>query len=127
MRDPPECTPGPQSRPRLLPSAPSLLLEKAGLGGGAGLGAGPHPLAARRLDDRNKMATLEDGLWDSDPGALSPAQLEQLRNFKVGAPPFSPVPKCCPRPQDKGPDRVEGPERREPVPDKGARGLWGDP
>ncbi|KAF6293656.1 regulatory subunit of type II PKA R-subunit domain containing 1 [Rhinolophus ferrumequinum] len=29
------------------------------------------------------MATLEGGLLNSDPGALSPAQLEQLRNFKI--------------------------------------------
>lgn len=36
------------------------------------------------------MATLEGGQLGPDPGALSPAQLEQLRNFKVGAPP----PEC---------------------------------
>ncbi|XP_019595626.2 RIIa domain-containing protein 1 isoform X1 [Rhinolophus sinicus] len=29
------------------------------------------------------MATLEGGLLGSDPGALSPAQLEQLRDFKI--------------------------------------------
>ncbi|VTJ59223.1 Hypothetical predicted protein [Marmota monax] len=28
------------------------------------------------------MATLQGGLLGPDPGALSPAQLEQLRNFK---------------------------------------------
>ncbi|KAG8520397.1 RIIa domain-containing protein 1 [Galemys pyrenaicus] len=32
------------------------------------------------------MATLQGGLLGPDPGALSPAQLEQLRKFKVGAP-----------------------------------------
>ncbi|XP_077883686.1 RIIa domain-containing protein 1 isoform X1 [Ictidomys tridecemlineatus] len=29
------------------------------------------------------MATLQGGLLGPDPGALSPAQLEQLRNFKI--------------------------------------------
>ncbi|XP_012513967.1 PREDICTED: RIIa domain-containing protein 1 [Propithecus coquereli] len=29
------------------------------------------------------MATLQGGLLERDPGPLSPAQLEQLRNFKV--------------------------------------------
>ncbi|XP_047406880.1 RIIa domain-containing protein 1 isoform X1 [Sciurus carolinensis] len=29
------------------------------------------------------MATLRGGLLGPDPGALSPAQLEQLRNFKI--------------------------------------------
>lgn len=33
------------------------------------------------------MATLQGGLLASDPGALSPAQLEQLRDLKVGARP----------------------------------------
>ncbi|XP_015981575.1 RIIa domain-containing protein 1 [Rousettus aegyptiacus] len=29
------------------------------------------------------MATLQGGLLESDPGALSPAQLEQLRDLKI--------------------------------------------
>ncbi|XP_020035422.1 RIIa domain-containing protein 1 [Castor canadensis] len=29
------------------------------------------------------MATLQGGLLGPDPGALSPQQLEQLRNFKI--------------------------------------------
>ncbi|XP_047583009.1 RIIa domain-containing protein 1 isoform X3 [Lutra lutra] len=29
------------------------------------------------------MATLQGGLLGQDPGALSPAQQEQLRNFKI--------------------------------------------
>ncbi|XP_035974661.1 RIIa domain-containing protein 1 isoform X3 [Halichoerus grypus] len=29
------------------------------------------------------MATLQGGLLGPDPGALSPAQQEQLRNFKI--------------------------------------------
>lgn len=77
------------------------------------MGAGPGPVwgrgqpwgrgrairrAARRLDDRDKMATLQGGLLESDPGALSPAQLEQLRDLKVGAPPPPPPPQgCAPR------------------------------
>lgn len=69
-------------------------------GGGASLGGGAERLrrAARRLDDRDKMATLQGGLLESDPGALSPAQLEQLRDLKVGAPPPPPPPQgCAPR------------------------------
>lgn len=69
-------------------------------GGGASLGGGAERLrrAARRLDDRDKMATLQGGLLESDPGALSPAQLEQLRDLKVGAPPPPPSPQgCAPR------------------------------
>lgn len=64
-------------------------------GGGASLGGGAERLrrAARRLDDRDKMATLQGGLLESDPGALSPAQLEQLRDLKVGAPPPPPPPQ----------------------------------
>lgn len=69
-------------------------------GGGASLGGGAERLrrVARRLDDRDKMATLQGGLLESDPGALSPAQLEQLRDLKVGAPPPPPPPQgCAPR------------------------------
>lgn len=71
-----------------------------GLGVGPTLGGGAELLrrAARRLDDRDKMATLQGGLLESDPGALSPAQLEQLRDLKVGAPPPpSPPQGCAPR------------------------------
>lgn len=80
-----------------------LGLSAAGGGrawGGASLGGGAERLrrAARRLDDRDKMATLQGGLLESDPGALSPAQLEQLRDLKVGAPPPPPPPQgCAPR------------------------------
>ncbi|XP_041612978.1 RIIa domain-containing protein 1 isoform X3 [Vulpes lagopus] len=60
-----------------------------GLGEGEGErkgwgGAGPPRPRPRRPDDPDKMATLQGGLLGPDPGALSPAQQEQLRDFKVG-------------------------------------------
>lgn len=67
--------------PLFLPPAPPRRLVRAGLGGG-----GASRRVVRRLDDLGKMATLQGGLLGPDPGALSPAQQEQLRNFKVGAP-----------------------------------------
>lgn len=88
LQTPSEFTPRLPSGPALLPSAPPHLW-------GRGLGRGLTRRAARRLDDRGKMAAppdglLPDGLLPDDPGALSPAQLEQLRIFKVGAPPPPP-------------------------------------
>ncbi|XP_041612977.1 RIIa domain-containing protein 1 isoform X2 [Vulpes lagopus] len=59
-----------------------------GLGEGEGErkgwgGAGPPRPRPRRPDDPDKMATLQGGLLGPDPGALSPAQQEQLRDFKI--------------------------------------------
>ncbi|KAL0591066.1 RIIa domain-containing protein 1 [Plecturocebus cupreus] len=51
--------------------------------GGAWFGAGPRQTAARRLDYRSKMATPPDAQEPPDPWVLSPAQLEQLRKFKI--------------------------------------------
>nr|XP_035974656.1 RIIa domain-containing protein 1 isoform X1 [Halichoerus grypus] len=48
-----------------------------------GAGRGLSARVVRRLDDLDKMATLQGGLLGPDPGALSPAQQEQLRNFKI--------------------------------------------
>lgn len=56
-------------------------------GEGRAWGRGLAARTARRHDDRDKMATLQGCLLESDPGALSPAQVQQLRDFKVGAPP----------------------------------------
>lgn len=67
-----------------------------GAGPGPG-GAGPPP-RVRRLDDHDKMTTLEDGQLGPDPGALSPEQLEKLRDYKVGAlPPSPPAKRGSPR------------------------------
>lgn len=86
-----ETLPGSAPAPEPLQIAALSLLPAAGEGrawgrGRAGLGAGPRP-RARRLDDRDKMTTLEDGQLGPDPGALSPEQLEKLRDYKVGARP----------------------------------------
>uniref|UniRef100_A0A8I3PIG1 Regulatory subunit of type II PKA R-subunit domain containing 1 n=4 Tax=Canidae TaxID=9608 RepID=A0A8I3PIG1_CANLF len=54
-----------------------------GEGSGRGGGAGPPRPRPRRPDDPDKMATLQGGLLGPDPGALSPAQQEQLRDFKI--------------------------------------------
>lgn len=72
------------------------------------------------------MATLQGGLLGPDPGALSPAQLEQLRLFKVGAPP-TPASVRGQLPRDKGRRQWGGPGggAREPVV-KG-RKAGGDP
>lgn len=43
--------------------------------------------AARRLDDRDKMANLTGTIKGLYPETLSPEQLEKLRGFKVGAVP----------------------------------------
>lgn len=71
--------------PLISSLSPAPLPERAGFGGGARLGAGPRQAAARRLDDRNKMASLPGGTHGLYPEALSPEQLEQLRGYKVGA------------------------------------------
>lgn len=62
---------------------PRPLLERAGPGQGRVLTS----RASRRLDDRDKMATLPGGIQGLYPEALSPEQLEKLRGFKVGAAP----------------------------------------
>ncbi|XP_061039455.1 RIIa domain-containing protein 1 isoform X3 [Eubalaena glacialis] len=62
---------------------PRPLLERAGPGRGRVLTS----RASRRLDDRDKMATLPGGIQGLYPEALSPEQLEKLRGFKVGAAP----------------------------------------
>lgn len=62
---------------------PRPLLERAGPGQGRVLTS----RAFRRLDDRDKMATLPGGIQGLYPEALSPEQLEKLRGFKVGAAP----------------------------------------
>lgn len=92
-----------------------------------GGGAGPRRRVVRRLDDPGKMATLQGGLLGPDPGALSPAQQEQLRNFKVGAPPTSASIKVSPprtRAADREGVREEG--RGSLFPDELAEG-WGRP
>ncbi|XP_004285271.2 RIIa domain-containing protein 1 isoform X4 [Orcinus orca] len=58
---------------------PRPLLERAGPGQGRVLTS----RASRRLDDRDKMATLPGGIQGLYPEALSPEQLEKLRGFKI--------------------------------------------
>ncbi|TKC38828.1 hypothetical protein EI555_021010, partial [Monodon monoceros] len=58
---------------------PRPLLERAGPGRGWVLTS----RASRRLDDRDKMATLPGGIQGLYPEALSPEQLEKLRGFKI--------------------------------------------
>ncbi|XP_061039454.1 RIIa domain-containing protein 1 isoform X2 [Eubalaena glacialis] len=58
---------------------PRPLLERAGPGRGRVLTS----RASRRLDDRDKMATLPGGIQGLYPEALSPEQLEKLRGFKI--------------------------------------------
>lgn len=82
----------------MLRSASSPRRERGGLGGGAGPGGAGPPPRARRLDDHDKMTTLVDGQLGPDPGALSPEQLEKLRDYKVGAlPPSPPAKRGSPR------------------------------
>lgn len=82
---------------------------------------------ARRLDDPDKMATLQGGFLGPDPGALSPAQQEQLNRFKVGAPP-TPASVKGRLPRDGGRKRgeVREEEREGRFPGKEADG-WGAP
>lgn len=85
----------------------------------AGLGGGASQPAARRLDNRDKMALLPSellsGLLGPDPGVLSPEQLEKLREFKVQARPHPPDlhhPRAAPlRPRPS--PRQAGEEERE--------------
>ena len=80
-------------------------------------GRGLFGRVARRLDDPDKMATLQGGFLGPDPGALSPAQQEQLSQFKVGAPP-TPASVKGRLPRDGGPQTGGSPGggARGPVP-----------
>lgn len=81
LGDPPAFIPRFQSGPQIPSPSPSPRARE-----GRTWGGGASRRVVRRLDDLGKMATLQGGLLGPDPGALSPAQQEQLRNFKVGAP-----------------------------------------
>lgn len=76
------------------------------------------------------MATLQGGPLGPlpDPGALSPAQVEQLRNLKVGASPTSASTKVQ-LPRDKDPDWGEETREKGAVacPQVGTRKALGDP
>ena len=101
-------------RPPHCFSQPRPLLERAGLEGGARLGAGPHLLCRRRLDDRDKMANLPGAIKGLYPETLSPEQLEKLRGFKVGAVPTPASIGVQLLPGVRARPRREG--TREPVP-----------
>ncbi|OWK04642.1 RIIAD1 [Cervus elaphus hippelaphus] len=66
-----------------IPMSPAPCWRGPGLRAGPGWGRVLTGCAARRLDDRDKMANLPGAIKGLYPETLSPEQLEKLRGFKI--------------------------------------------